>query len=420
MLANNANTAVGHTTTFITFQDLSSTAAATISVQYYSLTTGSPLTTDSLSISANGQQAILPNIGSGNSAGGIVTSNQPLNVVVSEALNSGGSAYNVAASTASTLYSPLALNGQFGFTTTFIIFNAGGTSSTGTIQFYDETGVLASAANQTFTIPPHASQTFNQAGSALANNHAYWAKITGGGSDSLTAQVIEFGPANFVATFNALPAVQAATTLYAPATFNGQFNFVTGMGFANPNGTAATGSITYYDAAGHNLLSQPLSLPANGNVGVFQPNVSGLSNQVTSAVITSTQPLIMTVNERGPGTIAGTYVGIGSGSNNVALPVMANGFASFITGATVFNTSSTTAHVTFTYYQQNGTTIGTPQMVTIAPNASFLVYQGDAGQSLPSNYFGTAILTSDQPLLVTTNALQTGTGLFYTYTEPTK
>jgi hypothetical protein len=191
------------------------------------------------------------------------------------------------------------------------------------------------------------------------------------------------------------------------------------MGFANPNSTAATGIISYYDATGKLLQSQPISITANGNIGVFQPAVApALPSSVTSAIITSTQPLIMTVNEHGPSSIAGTYVGIANGKNGLALPVMANGFASFITGATILNTGNFTAHLIFTYYNQAGSSVGITQTANIAPNASFLSYQGDLGQGLPSGFFGTAVITSDQALLITTNALQTGTGLFYTYTEP--
>lgn len=425
LVANNANTAVGHTTTFVTFQNLSN-SSATISVQYYDLATGNSGPSDSLTIPAHGQKAILPNIASGSSYDGIVTSNQPLNLVVSEALNAGGSAYNVSAATAATLYSPLALNGQYGFNTDIVVFNAGGTgNATGKIYFYDETGNPAGNA-QSFNISAHASQTFkqNDPASGLSANHAYWAKIVADTTTAnLTAQVIEFGPGNFVATFNALVPAQLASTLYAPATFNGQFNFVTGMAIANPNNTAAIATIKYYDKDGNNLLSQPLNIAANGVVGVYQPGVSGLQNTVTSAVIVSNQPLIMTINERGPGAVSGTYVGLTNASANVALPVMANGFAGFITGATVFNTGSSTAHLTFTYLSGDGNTIGTTQTATLVPNSSFLVYQGDAAQGLPgpssaNPFFGTALLSSDQPLLVTTNALNINNGLFYTYTEP--
>lgn len=425
LVANNADTTIGHTTTFVTFQNLSNTTA-NVTVQYYDLVSGNSGPSNQLTIPAHGQKAILPNIASGASNDGIVTSDQPLNLVVSEALNGGGSAYSVSAATAATLYSPLALNGQYGFNTDIVVFNAGGTSNaTGKILFFDENGNPAGTA-QSFNIPAHASQTFKQSdpASGLTSNHAYWAKIVADSSTaSLTAQVIEFGPNNFVATFNALVPSQLATTLYAPATFNGQFNFVTGMAIANPSNSAASVTINYYDKNGTNLLSQPLHITANGVAGIFQPGVTNLPNTVTSAVISSNQPLIMTVNERGPGAVSGTYVGLSNPSTNVALPVAANGFAGFITGATVFNTGSSAAHLTFTYLNGDGTTIGSTQTVTLAPNASFLVYQGDSAQGLPgpnsaNPFFGTALLSSDQPLLVTTNALNTSNGLFYTYTEP--
>ena len=403
----------------MTFQNLSATTSANISVQYYGLSSGTPGNTDTLTVPAKGQKAILPNIGSNNSGGGIITSNQPLNVVVSEAISTGGSAYNVTGQTDATLYSPLALNGAFGgFTTNIVVFNTGSTASAGQIQFYDANGNVA--ATQSFSIAGHASQTLSQAGvSGLANNQSYWAKIVGASGSQLTAQVIEFGPHNFVATFNASVPSQAATKLYAPAAFNGLYGFVTGMGFANPNGTAANVTVTYYDGNGQQAgIIQYLPIAANGNSSLFQ-GATGTPTNVASAVILSDQPIVMTVNERGPNFASGTYVGIASGSMNVALPVMANNFAGFTTGTTIFNAGSGTANLTLTYLDGSGNPVGNPQSTsTLAPNASFALYQGAATQGLPGGFFGTALISSNQPLLVTTNALQTSTGLFYTYTEP--
>lgn len=422
LLANNATTAVGKTTTYVTFQNLSSAVAANISVQYYDPTTGTAVATpDSFQIPAKGQTAPTLSIGTGKSYGGIVTSDQPLNLVVAEGLQSGGSAYNVSPATASTLYSPLAYNGEYGFTTSFVVFNAGNTASTGTIQFYDEDGNLVSAATQNFNIPAHASQTFNQAGtnSGLNATTSYWAKITSSNStDKLAGQIIEFGPSNFVATFNAIVPSQVSGNLYAPATFNGNFGFVTGMAIANPNTATTIGNIVYYDKDGNQLFSEPFSILANGSIGVYQPGVTNLPKNVTSAAVVANQPLIMTVNERGSGTISGTYVGLANGSTSVPLPVLANGAFGFTTGTTILNTSNSSAHLTFTYLTQAGSQIGTTQTVTLNAHASYQVFQGDPAQNLGSNYFGTALLSSDQPLLVTTNALNTSNGLFYTYTEP--
>ena len=418
LIANNAATTVGQTTTFVTFQNLSTSDPATISVQYYGLTNGTPGNTDSVTLPPKSQKAILPNLEAGSSGGGIITSSQPLNVVVSEAINSGGSAYNVTGQTASRLYSPLALNGAFGgFTTNIIIFNASNSTSFGTVQFYDANGNVA--ATQAFGINSHASGLLSQAGvSGLSSNQSYWAKIsTVNTSDSLTAQVIEFGPNNFVATFNASVPNQAAATLYAPAAFNGLYGYVTGMGFANPNPTATTVTVTYYDTSGNPVGSQPVPIAANGNASLFQ-GAAGTSVRMASAVIKSIQPIVMTVNESGPNQASGTYVGIASGSQSVALPVMANGYAGFVTGTTIFNAGIGAATLTLTYLDGNGQAVGDFQTTTLAPNASYGLYQGAASQGLASNYFGTALITSNQPLIVTTNALQIGTGLFYTYTEP--
>ena len=421
LLANGANTPVGQTTTYVTFQNLAN-SPANFTLQYYDINTGAAAAQQVFTLPALGQAAPTLNLTPGQSYGGIVGSNQPLNLVVAEGLSSGGSAYNVSSATASTLYSPLALNGQYGFQTAITVFNGGSATSTGNVLFFDDAGNAVPGATKPFNVPAHASQTFKQAdaGSGLASNHAYWAKIVAtNASDSLTAQVIEFGPGNFVATFNAIVPSQVASTLYAPATFNGNYNFVTGIALANPNGAAASVNIKYYVADGTNVFTQTnVPIAANGVIGIFQPNVSGLPTNVTSAVISSNQPLISTVNERGPGTIAGTYVGLATGKTNVALPVMANGAFGFVTGATVFNTGSSPAHFTFSYLKPDGTSAVAAQSITLAPNASFLVYQGDATQNLASGFFGTAVLTSDQPLLVTTNALNTSNNLFYTYTEP--
>ena len=111
-------------------------------------------------------------------------------------------------------------------------------------------------------------------------------------------------------------------------------------------------------------------------------------------------------------------MGIATGSTSVALPVVANGFAGFITGVTILNTGSSTANLTLTYLDGNGNAMGNAQSAGVAANASYALYQGASSQGLGSGYFGTALISSNQPLIVTTNVLQTGTGLFYTYTGP--
>jgi hypothetical protein len=74
--------------------------------------------------------------------------------------------------------------------------------------------------------------------------------------------------------------------------------------------------------------------------------------------------------------------------------------------------------VRLTYYDGSGVAVGSGQTTQLAPNASYALYQGAASQGLPSGFFGTALITSNVPLMATTNALNTTSGLFYTYNEP--
>jgi hypothetical protein len=418
VLANQAN----GTTTYVTLQNTSS-LPANITLQYYNNTNGIATTKDTLQIPAKGQTAILPNLNVGDNVTSIASSDQPLTMLISESTSTGGSAYNVTSATATTLYDPIALNGNLGFTTALTIFNAGSNSSSGSIQFYDQNGNLVSGATQSFQIASHASQTFNQATStALSNSQAYWAKISGAAGSQLTAQVLETNPAiNFVATFNT--ATQLSSTLYTPAVFKGAFGFYTGMELINPNTSAASATITYSDTTGSTILTQTVSLAAGGGVGIFHGSLSTLpANFNGSAKISSTQPLAITVNENGGGSKSGTYTALSKGSQIVNLPVMAAGsFGGYYTGTTLLNLSSSTATLTFQYLNQDGTNAGS-KTYTLAPAASLQLFQGNTntvlGPVLPTNYFGTAVISSSAPegLAATTNALNVS--LFYTYTEP--
>ena len=68
------------------------------------------------------------------------------------------------------------------------------------------------------------------------------------------------------------------------------------MGFAKPNPNAANVTVTYYDGSGTNLGSQNLTIAGNGNGSLYQ-GAGGAPATVASAVITSSQPIVTTVNE---------------------------------------------------------------------------------------------------------------------------
>ena len=127
-----ANAANGFST-FLSVQNLGS-GPASVSIQYYG-SDGSTLSTDA-DTALNSYTLWNPTqkLGVGQSGAAIITSNQPLNIVVAEATPYGGSAYVLPAKTSNNLISPLALNGAYGFSTQLTVFNSGPVSSNVTVR----------------------------------------------------------------------------------------------------------------------------------------------------------------------------------------------------------------------------------------------------------------------------------------------
>ncbi len=114
----------------------------------------------------------------------------------------------------------------------------------------------------------------------------------------------------------------------------------------------------------------------------------------------------------------GTYTEVSNGSNTVNLPVIAKGGYGYTTGLTILNTSGATVNGNISYYDLNGSLVGSSQVFNIGPNASKGIFQGSEG-TLPANFYGTAVVTESggsNDLIITTNALSPIS--FYSYTEP--
>jgi photosystem II stability/assembly factor-like uncharacterized protein len=372
----------------------------------------------------------------------VIVSNQPLNIIISEATPYGASAYSISSGANDSLIMPVALNNASGgFTSQYNIFNGASIPTTATLLFYNNDGTPVSGASQTLTLGAYGSLVVDQSkSSALPSGFSGWAQLSAVPGSLLTAQVLEQNPnSNFVALTTA--ASQPQTTLYAPAIFNKTFGgFVTGANIVNPSASAVNVTVTYYDHTGAATTTTPFTLNAHAVQPIYQgassggnglPSPNGLpTNYYGSAKVTSSgSGVVMLVNEGGGTTASGNarsgvYLALAlntsSASNSVALPVMANGGFNYTTGTTILNTSASTVNGSIQYYNTDGSVQGIPHTFTIAPNASFALYQGDPAQSLPSTFFGSAIITQSSgptgSLVVTTNAQSSS--FFYTYTEP--
>ena len=429
-LAQNA----GGFTTYLAIQNIGVTTT-NISIQYFN-NTGFNFTNGSTTLAALAEYLPSQVFSDSATGGGIITSGQPLNVIVAEGTPYGGSAYAVGAGGSSNLIAPLAINNSGNFVTKLSVFNGGSVQMTATVRFYGRDGSEATQAARTLTIEPRTSSQLDQtqAGNGLPSGFYGWAQITGLAGATLVGQVLEQNPTNhFVAIANAQSTPQS--TLYAPAIFNSAFGgFFTGENLVNPNATPVTVTITYHDANGSvpSLSgSQPTSrvLPPHAVLGLFDGGDTGLPFQFYgSATINAVGGgVVMVVNEIGPsipggGSESGTYPAVSTGSNNVYLPVIAHGGYGYTTGLTILNTSNQTLGGIIRYYKVDGTPQGTSQTFSVGPNASHPIFQGDPVINLPNDFYGTAVVSvtsgsATNALLVTTNAISSFT--FYTYTEPT-
>jgi hypothetical protein len=425
-ISNGAN---GYTS-YLAFQNRGG-GQANISLQYYT-PSGQLVTSDTTSCTtlAVNAECRPPNPFSVGSQGtGVLTSSQPLAVIVPEATPYGGSAYTVSSGGASQLIVPLAFRNAYkDFSTQLFIFNASPSATELQVEFYDSSGNLQVAATQSFNMGAWSGQSLDQslASSKLPIGFTGWARITGVSDSQLVAQVLEQSPSRkFVAIAAAQPTSQA-TQLYAPAIFKGAFGFNTGTSIINPTSQALTVTVTYYDVSGNSITSAPFRLFPNSAQTIYQGDSSGLpAGFAGAAIITATTGgVVMLVNEGGNvsstgAMLAGSYAAVAIGSTSVSLPVMANGGFGYTTGTTIFNTSNQAVNGTIQYSNLDGTTQGSPQPFNIGPYASQLIYQGTFGL-LPPNFYGTAMITQTGGggccgLVVTTNALA---DLFYTYTEP--
>ena len=451
-VANNAN---GFTSQ-VRVQNVGS-GAATLSAQYYD-SAGNNIAIQSLScsnIGANAACNFSNPFANGSKGTGVIVSNQPLSVLVSESTPYGSSAYAVQAGSYSSLVAPLAINNNGGFVTQLTVANVSSSATQATVTFYDQDGNLLPDSTKTLNLAVHSSQNLDQsaADSHLPPGFYGWAQIIGTAGAQLVAQVLEQrSDIKFVALANSQQLTvnnQPPNTVYklfASAIFRGAFGgFVTGANLVNPNLSPVKVTITYYDNQGQAYPTAPFVLAAHAVAAIYQGANSGngipngglpVGFYGSAMVSSSGGKVVMVVNEAAPArgypqttsgaAQSGTYAAATSdnSSNKLGLPFVANQGQGFSTGATIFNTSEASVSGTISYYQTDGTQVATgnaagqSNTITISAHASQPVYQGRAG--LPSGFYGQAVITqtggTTGSLMVTTNVQ--GDDLFYTYTQP--
>jgi hypothetical protein len=459
LLATHAEYTAGNFfTTHVTIQNIG-TGTANIQTHYYGLAGNSNIVQESTCTILTANATCHPvNPFANNTQGmGIVSSDQPLSVLVETQTPIGASAYTANTNPAASLLTPLAINHALGFNTQLTIANVSPEATVATVTFYDANGAILPASTKTLQLAGYSSQSLDQtaADSNLPAGYYGWAKIEGSQGAQLVGQVLEQRPeSNFVTLLN-MPATTATSKqfynqlynqLYAPTIFNKAFGgFVTGVNIINPNAQPVMVYLTYYDSNGQAYPVAPFRLEAYALAAIYQGSSNQLRNQASdkigftsgglpdgfygSAAVKANflnsgdANIVMVVNEANlTRTANGSYLAMSHGSQKLAVPLIANRGQSFLggeatTGLSILNTAASSTTGSLNYYNSDGTQLGSSQNFSIAAHASLPIYQG-AEKFLAEGFYGQAVVTANEgnSLLLTTN-VQTA-NLFYIYTEP--
>jgi hypothetical protein len=389
-----ANAAYGGYTTRSYIQD-TGTAATTAAIIYFDASGNLVGTGDQSTIQPNGtwivDQSNGHSVASGQAGSALVYSTLPLASFVNEFAPGSGDAtsytgINAFIGSGTTLFAPTIVNNAYGgYTTGIGLVNVSAALTNISITYRDGAGTLV----KTQSLPGVAAGAYQGLFSgdptlALPGGFAGTATITSS-AGALAAVVNETGPGGQFSSYDAVPA--GSTTLFAPAALRNAYGgYNTGMGIQNTTGTAGTVTIHYYDSSG-TATGIIASIAANGSLGVYQGTNIAADGAYT-ATITGSVPIAAIVNEVAPSTTSAqqstAYNTFASGSATLNLPLVeSTGSDGWSTGEGIMNTGTVVANVTVVYYDTStGAMLGTPQNISLQPNAFWGLYQPTGG--LPS------------------------------------
>jgi hypothetical protein len=227
-----------------------------------------------------------------------------------------------------------------------IVYNAGfqvqnlDTSNSATIQitFYKQDGDVAATVDDTVAaggsntyFPLDAvSEGFN--GSVVISSDRDIRAIT-----NVLGNGLDYG-----ASYGGFTA--GATTVYVPLLMKENSGFNTWFNVQNAGSSATTVSIAYSD--GKNASCS--NLEPGAACTLDQSTEAHAAGWVGSAIVTASEPIVVTVMEVGPTTLF-AYGGFTGGSTDVAMPLINANNSGYISGIQIQNMGSSSTNVTVSY-----------------------------------------------------------------------
>lgn len=210
------------------------------------------------------------------------------------------------------------------------------------------------------------------------------------------------------------------------------------MNLAQCQGCVAHVRVDYYNAQGVIALTKNLpDIPPGGSANVQQKTEEGLADGVYSAVLSSDQPIAAVVGQIEADPLASgltyfapfsNYTGASAGSSTVVLPSLGANWFGLDSLVRIQNAGDAAAEVTIQYYATRyGTNIAgretyAPVVRNIPRYAAITIDQAAAVNDLAAQagifsgkFFGSAVITSNQPLVAIVNETVVAQRLKFTY-----
>jgi hypothetical protein len=328
---------------------------------------------------------------------------------------------------ASTFYVPTFLYQNAGFTSLMSVQNVEATTNPVHVKVYAPGSTTASGSKDV-SLPPYAATILSPSDLGLAAGFTGSVVITADGgkvvASSQETQDAGRGAYSFEGSAGGAGTIYMASML---CQYNSGGTSSTSYFAIQNTSTSATAnvSIQYYNTSGTPLLATPYATTiAAGNKKSIDPCATGAgAGAIGSAVITSTGANVIAMGKIVSSTgLRTAFVGASAGATKVAAPYVrwaANPAAGFRSYIAVMNVGSAAAsNVVATYYDANGTAVGTHTIATAGDPLNQYIKRNtnpsmgadpatDGNGNFGMSPFGGAVeITSDQPIVVVVRVQQ--------------
>jgi hypothetical protein len=361
---------------------------------------------------------------------------------------------------------PVIMYNWFGYYTEFYVQNAGSGDAAVTVTYYP--GVMngetsgAAGVTDTGTIPQFASQGFSQESMpGLGAPSGTWTgRFLGSAVVTADQPIVVVVNQHVVAshklfTYNGFTG--GATSIGAPVYMRGYFGYYASLTIGNPSASADahvqityTADDTYSNPASQTVVVDHTIAPGTALVRYDGPTATDDQSDLDDATnftrffgavkVTSDIPVVLMVNQESTvpaGAQSGTYNGapLGDATTKISVPLVQADFYGYYTSLTIQNTTGTDANITIEY-TSDATYSAVPNMSksynhVIPANGQVNVYEGRKGglevgdinsdtfwrDGTNKRFIGSAIITSDQPIIAFVNEEKDVSGMdtMYTY-----